>query len=75
MKCPECEKLGLKSKIFVGASSSTLLAAMPYYDEEGNYHYNDLNTTSTSYTCSNGHSWTESNKGGNHERNRMLLST
>lgn len=61
MKCPECKKLGLKSKVYVGASSTTLLAFTPYYDEEGNYHHNDPNVITTSYTCSNGHSWWESN--------------
>ena len=62
MKCPECQKQGLKSKVYVGSSTTTLLAFQPYYDEEGNYHYDDPNTIYTSYSCSNGHSWTESSK-------------
>lgn len=37
----------------------TLLAVCAYYDEDGNYHYNDPNFTRTTYTCSNGHSWVE----------------
>ncbi|GAH86400.1 unnamed protein product [marine sediment metagenome] len=60
MRCPECEKNGLKSKVYVGTSSTTLLASYPYYDEEGNYHCDDPNTITTSYSCSNGHSWSES---------------
>lgn len=40
----------------------TLMCANPYYDENGKYHHNDPNTTTTYYNCSNGHQWTESTK-------------
>ena len=57
--CPECQKLGLKSVVTVCGGMSTLLAVNEYYDEEGNYHYNDPNSTMANYRCSNGHKWSE----------------
>ena len=59
MFCPGCKEQGLKSKIYVGASTTTLLGFTPFYDEEGNYHCHDPNTITTSYSCSNGHRWQE----------------
>jgi len=65
MICPECKKLGKKSLVYPGACMSTLLAAIPYYDEDGNYHFNDPNTVTQGYSCSNGHHWSENlNKDG-----------
>ena len=76
MKCPVCIEKGLKSCVYVGATTTTLMYAQPYYDEDGNYHYNDPNTIYTSYHCSRGHKWNvsqfqgkdkiniEENKGG-----------
>jgi len=58
MICPKCKELGLKSKVFVGMSTSTLMYFAPYYDyydEDGNYHYDDPNIHTTGYSCSNGH--------------------
>ena len=55
MKCPKCEELGIKSKVYVGMSTSTLMYSAPYYDEDGNYHYDDPNIHETEYRCSNGH--------------------
>lgn len=57
MKCPICTKKGFKSYVYVGGSMSTLMYAQPYYDEEGNFHCDDPNTTTTSYSCSKGHKW------------------
>jgi len=57
MKCPKCVEKGLKSCVYVGTTHTTLMYASPYYDEEGNYHYNDPNTRYTEYSCSNGHKW------------------
>jgi len=34
----------------------------PFYDEEGKYHDHDPNSSSTSYSCSNGHTWAESSR-------------
>ncbi len=61
--CPGCKKQGLKSKVYPGLSSTTLAYYPPFYDEEGNYHNHDGNTTTTEYTCSNGHKWTEETTG------------
>lgn len=60
MKCPECVEQGLKSRMYVGYSTRTLMSAHPFYDEDGNYHHGDPNKTTTNYSCSNGHQWVES---------------
>ena len=60
VRCPECVKAGKRSRVTVGASSSTLLGAPPFYDEEGRYHSPDPNVTTTQYTCSEGHKWSNS---------------
>jgi hypothetical protein len=59
MICSECKKVGKKSKVYSGASSSTLMHCQPFYDEDGKYHNHDMNITTTNYSCSNGHSWQE----------------
>lgn len=58
MQCPECQKEGKKSKVYQGMSTTTLLGWIPYWDEEGKYHNDNPNTTTTEYSCSNGHRWT-----------------
>ena len=63
MICPECKRQGLKSRVYVGTSSVTLMYSAPFYDEEGKYHDHDPNTRTTSYSCSNGHKWVESSCG------------
>ena len=63
MLCPECQKQGLKSKVYPGVGSRTLQWCPPFYDEEGNYHNHDSNTTSTEYSCSRGHAWVERTTG------------
>jgi len=63
MICPECKKSGLKSTVYPHGSSTTLMYCQPFYDEDGNFHYHDFNTTTTDYSCSNGHRWSESHKG------------
>ena len=57
MKCPVCQELGLKSKVYPGTSTQTLLYCQPFYDEGGLFHHHDYNTTTTTYSCSNGHYW------------------
>ena len=63
MKCPVCFEKELKSNVYRGMSTSTLLYCAPYYDENGRYHSHDSNTHTTHYKCSNGHAWVESSKG------------
>lgn len=57
MKCPVCEKEDKKSKVFIGHSTSTLLAWTPYYDEDGKFVNENPNTRTTTYSCSNGHTF------------------
>jgi len=58
-KCPACRAAGLKSTTTVGCTMTTLMATHSYYDEDGNYHFDDPNISTTSYSCSRGHSWSE----------------
>jgi len=57
--CPECKELKQKSTVTVGAQTTTLMAIRQYYDEEGNFHYEDPNIHSTTYHCSEGHIFNE----------------
>lgn len=59
MKCPKCVKAGKKSIVYEGGTVSTLMYSPPFYDEDGEYHAHDNNSHTTSYSCSNGHQWTE----------------
>jgi len=62
--CPECKRAGMKSKVYIMGSTSTLMAVNPYYDEEGNYHSGDPNWRTTRYNCSNGHLFTRATRDG-----------
>ncbi len=57
MKCFECQKQGLKSTVYPGACTRTCMSGSQYWDENGVYHYNDPNYTTTAMRCSNGHEW------------------
>ena len=57
--CPECKKEGKKSRVYPGASTTTLMYCAPYYDEDGEYHHHDSNWHDTDYRCSEGHRWSE----------------
>jgi hypothetical protein len=59
VKCPECVKQGLRSKVFAGETSSTFLHCPSFYDEEGELHTHDSNVYTCGYRCSNGHEWSE----------------
>ncbi len=60
MKCPECAKEGKRSRITVAPGGfCTLMATHQWYDEDGNFHFNDPNKTTRNYSCSNGHKWSE----------------
>ena len=56
--CPTCQKEGKRSQVQIGTTTCTLMAPSQYYDEDGKYSYKDLNTCTTRYRCSNGHSFT-----------------
>jgi len=57
MKCPECEKLSLKSELHFANACFNLPCGGPhmYYDEEGVYHVHDNDKRSTQWWCSNKH--------------------
>lgn len=59
MICETCKAQGLKSCVYPGQSTVTLMGWSPYYDEKGELHSHDPNWHTTSYRCSNGHEWTE----------------
>jgi len=63
MKCPFCIEEEKKSKLYIGATLGTLMYCEPYYDEEGTYHSDDINTYTTDYHCSEGHKFTVSMRG------------
>ena len=57
MKCERCVKEGKRSTVRVEDYTRTLLAVDSYYDEDGFGHSHDPNTSTTTYRCSNGHTW------------------
>lgn len=62
--CTKCEELKQMYTVTMPMSGvSTLLAYSPgYWDEQGNYvATKNPNTTTYTYTCSNGHTFSESN--------------
>jgi len=59
--CPACQDSGWKSCVYEGPCYTTLIYIQPYYDENGNYQYNNPNTTTCQWWCSKGHYWSEVN--------------
>lgn len=57
--CHQCKELGLRSSIYVGITMATAMGISEYWDEDGNYHYDDPNYYTTEYSCSQGHNWAE----------------
>lgn len=62
MICDKCKEEGLKSTVWPGSTMSTAMSINRYYDEDGNYHLHDGNVSSSSFSCSNGHSWSVKTK-------------
>lgn len=62
MICAQCKIEDKKSRVYDNGMTSTAMYIISYYDENGVYHHHDLNTHTASFTCSNGHSWSESRK-------------
>ena len=63
MICPRCKILGKRSRVYCYGSFSTLMYSRPFYDEDGSYHYHDINTYTDSYQCSENHKITVTSKG------------
>ncbi len=59
MICPNCKEKGLKSKVYIDNSESTLLRYAPFYDEEGEYHSHSKHIITSDFSCSNGHRWSK----------------
>ena len=60
--CPTCQKENQKSFVYVGSISTTQMMNIPYYDENGVYHYQDNNGRMINYRCSRGHQWVTSSR-------------
>lgn len=57
MKCPVCEREGLKSVITGGSyCTTTAMGWDSYWDEDGKYHSHDPNWRCQNLQCSQGHS-------------------
>lgn len=57
MICKECQTQGLKSLVYINPGATTLSCPRSYYDEDGNYHLHDPNSTIYYLRCSKGHEW------------------
>lgn len=57
MKCPECERLGERSKLYMPDcySSTAMAGTRTYYDEDGHRHHHEVNSSHGWARCSNGH--------------------
>lgn len=57
MKCPECERTGQRSQLYMptGYSSTLMGGSQIFYDEDGHRHYHEVNTSHGQAHCSNGH--------------------
>lgn len=57
MKCPECERTGQRSKYYPpnGWCSTLMGGTRTYYDEDGQRHHHEVNTSRGQGNCSNGH--------------------
>jgi len=59
--CSQCKKEGLTSTIQRGWTMTTLMGVSEYWDENGIYHFDDPNYSTTEWSCSQGHNWVEQN--------------
>ena len=56
MRCPTCVAEGKTSVVSeIGEEATCMGCLPPFYDEAGRRHAHDPNTTTTHFTCSNGH--------------------
>lgn len=63
MKCPECIKQGLRSRVKPDLTPkirhAVYIIVKTYWDEDGVYHSHDPEITTTHYLCSNGHEFSK----------------
>jgi hypothetical protein len=57
MKCPECERTGQKSRLYMPTSyfSTAMGGTETYYDEDGHRHHHEVNRSGGVGNCSQGH--------------------
>lgn len=57
MKCPECERTGQRSKLYMPDCyfTTAMGGTETYYDEDGQRHHHEVNHSSGQGRCSNGH--------------------
>lgn len=57
MKCPECERTGQRSKLYMpnGYVSTLMGGTQTYCDEDGHRHHHEVNHSSGQGHCSNDH--------------------
>lgn len=57
MKCPECERTGQRSKLFMPDAymCTAMGGSQSFYDEDGEKHYHDINSAMGQGHCSNHH--------------------
>lgn len=59
MRCPNCTETGAAHTVTQGAERSTMVRHGGHWDAQDVYHDHNPNTYTNSYTCSNGHAWTQ----------------
>lgn len=59
MKCPECVKEDKKSRVYIGVSYINAVYVPKWYDENGRLCSGPPAQSTTEYSCSNGHKWSE----------------
>ena len=62
MICSTCHDTGKTSRVYIGVSRITCMASRSYYDEQGEFVPVKANTRTTTYRCTNGHTWDASEK-------------
>lgn len=60
MICQQCQQAGLRSTVMETGGITTLVHYPPAWDETGKPLPPGRNRTTSYYTCSNGHQWTDS---------------
>lgn len=61
MRCPRCVQAGTPHTVTMGMATVTLIASSPgYWNEKDQWvPPSPINTRTTTYHCSNGHTWQE----------------
>lgn len=57
MKCPKCEQTSQRSKLYMPTSycCTAMGGTQTYYDEDGQRHHHEINSSVGQGRCSNGH--------------------